>query len=458
MIIMNCIKGLKVIRGLKTTTRKLSDNNKNLLYKFEFIALALLLFFCFLVAAQGLVFTVEGAVFNNNSCQSTDLDSIKLIYNNIDAAGFPRIVSLVTVMNDAGFIIGKLDENNFEVREDNVRELPIEVKELTAGEVGINVVLVIDRSGSMRGDPIANAKQAAITFVDLMQSRDQSAIVSFSNHSRTDHQFSNNKDSLIAAISNIRANDGTAIFDAIIHAVNLMRDDLKNRAIILLTDGADNSSLHTYQQALTACLSHELRVFTIGLGLNPNSPEENVLKNLANETGGLYYYSPTSSELEEIYKAISKLLHHRYQVSYTTHNLAKDGTLRHVHIDVFVNTNTSWDTASYRAPFEPGPVDTIDPVDPEPKITAFEVIPNPFTPNDDGFNDYTEFRKGNDIPQEWNISIMDRAGRLIRQLTNGNRIWDGKDKSGKVVFPGCYLYIVSSGSQVIHRGIIQLIR
>ncbi len=401
---------------------------------------------------------IKSAELNKFTPKFSSLNGLSLIYNNIDAANFPRIVSLVTVMDDAGLIIEKLDENNFNVYEDNVRELPIEVVELTNADVGINVVLTIDRSSSMYGRPISDAKIAATTFIELMQSKDNSAIVSFAGSPRTDHPFSGNKDSLKAAISKIVIGDWTAVYDALIHSVYLMSDELINRAIILLSDGEDNRSMHTYQEALAVCLSHEIRVFTIGLGLNRNSYEENVLKSLANETGGLYYYSPTSSDLEEIYRAISKLLHHRYQISYTTHNPAKDGTLRHVRIHVDVNKNTSSDTANYRAPFEPGPVDTLDPVDPEPEEPPFEVVPNPFTPNDDGFNDWSEFKKGDDFPLDWDIAIMDRAGRLIRQLTHGEQIWDGKDKSGKAMLPGFYLYIVTSGNQVVHRGLIQLIR
>jgi len=224
-----------------------------------------------------------------------------------------------------------------------------------------------------------------------------------------------------------------------------------------MTDGEDKHSHHSYQEALNALLPLEVMVFTIGLGLERNDPEEIVLQDLAKATGGIYYYSPTSKDLEEIYMAISKLLHHRYRVSYTTHNPAKDGTLRHVHIDVMVNASTNWDTASYRAPLEGEPPDTLDPVDPEPEPT-FEVVPNPFTPNDDGFNDWTEFKKGDDITQDWNIAIMDRNGRLIRRLNHGERTWDGKDKSGNVLLPGFYLYVVSNANQVIHRGLIQLIR
>lgn len=390
------------------------------------------------------------------------LDSLNLLYNDINASQFPRIVSLVTVTNDIGFIVGKLDENNFKVYEDNVRELPILVEELPVADFGINAVLAIDHSGSMRGQPVADAKNAASIFVTLMQSQDQSAVVSFNHEPHTDCPFTGQVDSLKAAISKIEANGGTAIYDALMHSTYLFTSNLKNRAIILLTDGADKDSRYTYQEALTALVSHEIRVFSIGLGLNQNSPEENILKDVANKTGGLYFYSPTSRELEEIYKAISKLLHHRYRVTYTTHNPAKDGTLRHVQIQVLVNNNTSSDTASYRAPYEAPPVDTTKPkppvIPPPPPEPVFEVVPNPFTPNEDGFNDWVEFRQGDSLPAGWVITILDRAGRPVRILKNGDRFWNGKDDSGQVVLPGCYLYLVSNAGRIIHRGLIQLVR
>jgi len=393
---------------------------------------------------------IKGTESNSAINNSTTQDSVTLIYNDIDALSFPRIISIVTVMNELGFSISNLDENNFEVREDGVRELPIKVELINGGEIGINVALVIDCSGSMMGQPITDAKNAASTFVGLMQGNDQSAVVSFSHQPHTNHTFSDDINALKAAISTIDAAGGTAIFDALIHAVYLMNANMKNRAIILLTDGADKDSYYSYQQALNTLISHEVRTFTIGLGLNQNSPEENILKNLANQTGGLYFYSPTSSDLEAIYRAIYKLLHSQYRVTYTTHNPAKDGTLRHVRIDVFVDSQTSSDTASYRAPYESDPV--------IPDNPDFEVVPNPFTPNDDGFNDWTEFRRGEGIPQNWIISIMDRSGRFIKRLSKGEKIWAGKNESGQTVLPGTYLYIVYDGKQAIHRGLIQLIR
>ncbi len=402
----------------------------------------------------------ELSTFNLNASAA---DSLTLIYNQVNASAFPKIVSLVTVMNAAGFVVGKLDENNFEVHEDGVRELPIEVIELTNDSMGIDVVLIIDRSGSMNGQPMSDEKTAAMTFTDLMQQNDQSAIVSFSSTSRLDCPFTSNKDSLRTAISYLKASGETAIFTALVFTADLIKANLanlKNRAIILMTDADDDfdEDYYSYQDALNALLPLEVIVFTIGLNLEPNGVGEQMLIDLASQTGGRYYYSPTSKDLEAIYAAISKLLHHRYQISYSTHNPAKDGTLRHVQIDVFKNSNTSRDTANYRAPYEPDPEDPVDPDTVKPAEPEFEVLPNPFTPNDDGINDWTEFKQGDVIHQDWNIAIMDRAGQLIKQLRNGETIWDGRNKSGQLMFPGSYLYIVSKDNQVIQRGLIQLIR
>lgn len=407
----------------------------------------------------GVITLAHGTDLKNVISTVPTIDSLKLIYNDIEASDFPKIVSLVTVTNEAGFIIEKLDENNFEVREDSERELPIIVEELFDPKIDVNVVLTIDQSNSMTGQPIQDEKTAASTFVGLMQGDDQSAVVSFARESIIIHDFSSDKTSLNNAISGIEIKGGTAIYDALIHSADLTKSLLKNRVMILMTDGGDNSSEHTYYEALNTLISLEVRVFTIGLGLEQNSSSENILKDLAAETGGLYFYSPTSSDLEAIYRAISMLLHHRYRITYVTHNPAKDGTLRHVRIDVIDRNNTSADTASYRAPYEVDPVDPIEPIDPKQSDAPhFEVLPNPFTPNDDGLNDKTEFRQSKGVPMDWGISIMDRYGRMIKRVKKEEKYWDGKDESGQLMNPGCYLYIISNDKHIFVRGLIRLIR
>lgn len=299
--------------------------------------------FCIKLLAFTLCCLIPG--FSHLRAQGVSLD-----YNQIDASGFPGIVSFLTVTDGAGLYVSGLTENDFEVREDSVRELPIVVEELTEDGEGITVALVLDRSGSMQGQPMQDAKQAASNFVQLLQDQDRAAVVSFNQFVTTDHAFSSDKNSLTAAISTLQAFGGTAIYDALISTADLIEPEQGRRAIILLTDGEDTNSQNSFQTALNRVTTVNVPVFTIGLALTPGSPEENILITIANDTGGRYFYSPTSSELQEIYEAIAAILRNQYKITYTTHNPTTDGSWRLVQIDVSYQGYTSNDTARYQAP------------------------------------------------------------------------------------------------------------
>lgn len=376
--------------------------------------------------------------------QSLLADSLVLRYIDINASRFPRIVSHVTVSDEIGFTVCNLNEANFVVYEDGVRELPIEVVELGDDAIDVNVVLAIDRSGSMKQE-LMDAKAAANTFVQLMQKNDKSAVVSFSHEITTEYPLSNNKDSLAAAIARVNYKGDTAILDAILHSANLLKEVPSGRVIILMTDGTDNSSQNTLAQVIQMVKSLKIRVFTIGLGLKRGGGAEDTLKTISLATGSGYYYSPTSADLAHIYQEISGLLHHQYQVTYVTHNSAKDSTLRQVQIGVHRFQHTGSDTASYRAPYEPPP-------------PVIEVYPNPFTPNGDGFNDLVEFIYDNGRPINWQIHIMATDGRVLKRLPEGSSRWDGTDEAGNLLRPGGYLYLISQNDQILRRGMLHLIR
>ncbi|MCI0697235.1 VWA domain-containing protein [candidate division KSB1 bacterium] len=276
--------------------------------------------------------------------------AIRLNYERIDAASFPRIVSYLTVQNDSGATIGGLTKDNFLVFEDGTRELPIEVAEIVSDSSAVSVVLVIDRSGSMQGQPLTDAKNAANLFVQLMTIKDQAALVSFSSSVTTDQGFTKDKALLSTAINALQSSGGTAIYDAVIHAADLIAPVPGRRAFILLTDGADKNSTATFTEAFNKIAPMKVPIYAIGLGPNVGSVEEGNLRQLADSTNGRYYYSPTSKELEAIYRQISALLHHSYRLTYTTHNCTMDGTLRQVRIEVQYGGLKSSGSKSYRAP------------------------------------------------------------------------------------------------------------
>jgi len=287
--------------------------------------------------------TTHAAKHKETTVQSQGL---RLRYKQIDASGFPKIVSYVNVSDDAGFMVAGLTKDDFLVHEDNVYEFPIEVD-----VEGISVVLVLDRSLSMHeSNSFDDVKAAASNFIQLLHGQDQAAVISFNKDITVEHPFSSDKTSLIAAISRLVSVGATHLNDAVVEAANLIETQEGRRAIILLTDGADGGSDNSHRMAINSVQETGTPLITIGLGLASGSPQEKALITFADATGGLYFASPTSADLLGIYSAIASLLRSPYKISYTTHNTATDGKVRHVQIDVQDQGLTHQDTASYRAP------------------------------------------------------------------------------------------------------------
>lgn len=87
-----------------------------------------------------------------------------------------------------------------------------------------------------------------------------------------------------------------------------------------------------------------------------------------------------------------------------------------------------------------------------------DVVPNPFTPNEDGSNDRVEFKREGGLPAAWTILIMDRDGRIVRRLANGENTWNGRDQQQREALPGVYLYMIQSEVEVVQRGVLGLVR
>ncbi len=94
---------------------------------------------------------------------------------------------------------------------------------------------------------------------------------------------------------------------------------------------------------------------------------------------------------------------------------------------------------------------------PKPSIQEYSVQSNPFTPNNDGFNDYVEFQYPETSSGSIMMLIFDIDGRKIKEIRN-SEYWYGKDDKGRDVKPGAYIYIVKDGEKVISKGVISVAR
>ena len=198
---------------------------------------------------------------------------------------------------------------------------------------GIDIVLAMDVSTSMLArdftpDRISAAKDIAIEFISQRPS-DRMGIVVFAGESYTQCPLTTDRATLINLMKEIEAGlieDGTAIGNGLATAVARMQNsDAKSRVVILLTDGVNNSGEITPQTAADIAKTYGIRVYTIGVGANGTAPypvmtpwgvqmqnveveiDENLLKNIAETTGGRYFRATDNTKLSEIYSEINKM-------------------------------------------------------------------------------------------------------------------------------------------------------
>lgn len=176
--------------------------------------------------------------------------------------------------------------------------------------VGTNtdVVLVIDRSGSMDGHKLQDAQSSARLFVDLMHTGDKIGIVSFSDVVRTDFQLTTVSDSVKQdakrRIDGLIAGGNTTIgggLQAAEQELSVRSDPTHTHAIVLLSDGLENTPPMVSDVLASVVAAHTL-VFTIGLG---SDADQALLQKIAQQTGGSFQFAPTSDQLASIYNLLA---------------------------------------------------------------------------------------------------------------------------------------------------------
>ena len=192
---------------------------------------------------------------------------------------------------------------------------------------GVNVVLVMDVSGSMQAQDytpsrLEAAKSSAEILINSLKSEDYVGIVTFESGATTAAYLSPDKEKVIEKLRNIAPKEGsTAIGDGLSLGIDMASSiPNKKKVIILLSDGVNNAGYISPDEAIQYAKANNIQVYTIGIGSNskvllgsdlfgnPQYAEldETTLQAIANDTGGKYFKSVDDKTLDEIYRNISE--------------------------------------------------------------------------------------------------------------------------------------------------------
>ena len=251
----------------------------------------------------------------------------------------------ITVTEPSGRYIADLSREDFQIAEDGH---PQDVTFFQASQLPLALALLMDTSASMSSE-LAVAQEAAVGFVRALGPQDVASVVDFDTSVRIAQAFTGERPALERAIRGTKADGSTALYNALYVALKELDKILpdepgaekRRRAIVVLSDGEDTSSMMTFDDLLDAATRADTAIYAIGLfGREPGAMVKNagepqyVLRRLAQQTGGRAFFIADAKELSAVYAEIRTELANQYFLAYEPTNAHRDGQFRRVTVRV----------------------------------------------------------------------------------------------------------------------------
>jgi len=270
-----------------------------------------------------------------------------------------EVVLHATVVDAQNHLAVGLARNNFEVYEDEKQQ---ELTSFRREQVPVALGILIDNSGSMLPKR-AKVNEAALQLVDASQQEDRVFVVNFGDGAFLDQDYTPDVGKLRAALQRVETRGSTALYDAVIAAADHLNQTspLQKRILLVVTDGRDNASEATFQDAL-----HRLQskngpvVYVIALEQsdgrdsdrrtsdhrndehrNNERRDDNrqSLRTLAEQTGGTAFFPSSLDEVQSIASTISRDIRSQYVIGYRSSNPHTPGSYHSIQVRAFDGSN-----------------------------------------------------------------------------------------------------------------------
>jgi VWFA-related protein len=253
--------------------------------------------------------------------------------------GTNEVNVVFTVTDKHGRRITDMKQNDFRVMDDN--KPPQEIRSFSAEtNLPLQVGLLIDASNSVR-DRFKFEQESAIEFLNqtIHPRKDQAFVVGFDVTPEVTQDFTDNTELLAHGVHELHPGGGTALYDALYFAcrdklLKSPKSTTVRRAIILLSDGDDNQSHVTREEAIEMAQRAEAVVYTISTNVSGTAgPGDKVLDRIADATGGHPFHPFQIRDVANAFAEIQDELRSQYAISYKPADLKSDGHYRTIEIE-----------------------------------------------------------------------------------------------------------------------------
>jgi Ca-activated chloride channel homolog len=245
-----------------------------------------------------------------------------------------EVVLHATVVDNKQHIVTNLDKNNFTVFEDG---RPQTITSFRHEDIPVAMCIVVDNSGSMR-EKREKVNAAALNLVRSSNPNDEVCIVNFNDEYYLDQDFTSNINKLREGLEKIEARGGTALYDAVVASANHLKEDakLEKKVIFVVTDGDDNESAETLEQAVRRLqIENGPTVYAIGIleGEEHARHAKRALQIMCERTGGVAFLPRTLDEVDAISRTVAHDIRSQYTIGYKPTTPQSQGGYREVKVD-----------------------------------------------------------------------------------------------------------------------------
>ncbi len=243
----------------------------------------------------------------------------------------------VTVTDPYNRLVTGLDRQHFQVFEDKVKQ---SIEFFNDDDVPVSMGIVFDVSGSMKGK-LDRARESLKAFVQTSHHDDDFFLVGFNQRANLLSEFSDGE-TLENKLTLVDPKGQTALYDAAYLGIEKVKQGRHNkRALLLISDGQDNSSRYTYGELRKLLKEAGVQIYCIGIvemggsaGGTLDMQGQAILEEIAQVTGGKAFFPRSAAELEDATTRIALELRHQYSIGYTPTNVKRDGEWHKIKIQV----------------------------------------------------------------------------------------------------------------------------
>jgi len=253
--------------------------------------------------------------------------------------GVNEVNLIFTVTDKHGRYIPNLQQSDFALLDD--RKAPARVNSFHQQiNLPLRVGIVIDASTSIRSRFQFEQQSATEFLLEIIKARsDRAFVMGFDSTPTVEQDWTNNIDGLESGVNRLRPGGGTALFDAVYTACRDKLLDISRgqepvrKAMVLLSDGEDNQSRVHPDEAIKECQRAETIIYAISTNWTPSRGKgDNILKEMAQDTGGQVFFPPSVEEVSNSFKDIEEELRSQYALTYTPADFKYDGAFRPIYL------------------------------------------------------------------------------------------------------------------------------